>query len=172
MKEITIKLYSYDELTPEAQERALRDWNEYNDDPFMQSHMINLLGEELDERGIKYGYPRRDLDVRYSLGHSQGDGFMFEGTVEWQGMEARIKHRGHYYHSYSKEIDWYNLEGEEIDPEESDRDAFEKIYQEVCAVMERKGYEYIEWLTSEENFRDACEANEYTFEENGKMRNA
>ena len=32
----------------------------------------------------------------------------------------------------------------------------------------RKDYEY---QTSEENFRETCEANEYTFEANGAMRN-
>lgn len=171
MKTIPLNLYNYEELNSKAKERALNDWNENNDDPFMQSHMINLLSEELDERGIKYSYPNKDLDVRYSLSNSQGDGFMFEGTVQWEGMEARIKHQGHYYHSYSKTIEWYNLEGETIDPEESDREAFEALYQSVCKVMEQKGYDHIEYIRSEESFIEACEANDYTFEEDGKMRN-
>lgn len=52
MKTKTINLYEYNELAPAAKERALAEWNEHNDDPFMQEHMINLLTEKLDERGI------------------------------------------------------------------------------------------------------------------------
>lgn len=37
--------------------------------------------------------------------------------------------------------------------------------------MEIIGYDYIEYQESEENFREACDANEYTFEADGTMRN-
>lgn len=168
MKEITIKLYSYDELSEKAQAKALSDWNEYNeynDDPMMQSHMINLLKEELDERGIKYD--EDSIDVRYSLAHCQGDGFMFEGRLEWRGRTLQIKHSGHYYHMYSRTIEV--SEGDELSDDEMGQ--FVAVYEAVCKLMERAGYDQIEWTQSAENFSEACEANEYTFEENGTMRN-
>ncbi len=179
MKEITIKLYEYDELSEESKARALKDWNEYNDDPLMQSHMINLLKEELEERGI--AYDTDSMDVRYSLSNSQGDGFMFEGILypdygAGRCYTAKIKHSGHYYHKYSRSIEWLDSdtaeEASETEGEEGkDFATFIKAYEEVCDKMEQAGYEYIEWLQSEENFSEACEANEYTFEENGTMRN-
>lgn len=164
MKTITIKLYEYEELTPEAKERALKDWNEDNNDPFMQSHMINLLGEELDERGIK---TESDPDVRYSLSNSQGDGFMFTGDFSYKGETVHVEHHDpHYYHSRTAEFTYDDSATEFY------RNTFELIYRSICKEMEQKGYEHIEWIQSEEYFIDACESNEYTFEANGAMRNA
>lgn len=164
MKTKTIELYEYDELSPEAKEKARAQWNEHNDNPLMQSHMINLLKEKLDDRKIKYDVD--SIDVRYSLSYCQGDGFMFEGTLyDDKGRTITIKHSGRYYHSYSKEIDY---------PEASERDYanFEKVYQSICKEMEKIGYDEIEYQESEESFREACEANGYTFRINGEMENA
>lgn len=163
MKTKTINPYSYDELSKEAKERALRDWNETNDNPLMQSHMINVLKEKLEERKIKYDVD--SIDVRYSLSNCQGDGFMFEGILyDDKDRIIKIKHVGRYYHSYSKEIDY---------PEASERDYanFEKVYQSICKEMEQIGYDEIEYQQSEEYFKEECEANDYTFEESGKMNN-
>ncbi len=169
MKEIKLKLYDYDELSEEAKEKALSDWNEHNDDPFMQSHMINLLKEELDERGIKYD--EDSIDVRYSLAHCQGDGFMFIGIFYFEGHTVKVKHdNGRYYHKYSRDIDIYDDETQEDAPEQV-YTRFDKLYESVCDTMEQKGYEYIEWVTSEEHFAEVCEANGYTFEADGTMRN-
>ena len=180
MKNITIALYNYEELNDKAKEKALKDWNQYNDDPFMQSHMINLLKEKLDERGIKYD--EDSIDVRYSLSYSQGDGFMFEGTFSLdygagRCYTANVKHSGHYYHSKSRTIEWLDADtaeeaSEDVGEEGKDYQTFVQMYEEVCKEMERAGYDHIEWITSEEYFIDACEANEYTFEANGTMRNA
>lgn len=170
MKTKTITLYEYSELSDKAKERALREWNDGNDDPLMQSHMINLLKEELDARGIKY--KEDSIDVRYSLSYCQGDGFMFEGEIEWKQYTIYIKHAGHYYHSYSKSVEMQETEnlGWHIE-NEKDEQEFEELYQEICKKMEQAGYEHIEWFTSEEVFIETCEANGYTFRENGEMEN-
>lgn len=171
MKTKTITLYEYSELSDKAKERALSDWNETNDDPLMQSHMINLLKEELDERAIKYD--EDSIDVRYSLSYCQGDGFMFEGELEWKKYTIYIKHSGHYYHSYSKSVEMQETDNLGFHIEnEKDESEFEELYQEICKKMEQIGYEHIEWYTSEEVFIETCEANEYTFRENGEMENA
>lgn len=171
MKTKTITLYEYEELTDKAKERALREWNDDNDDPYMQSHMINLLKEELDERGIKY--IEDNIDVRYSLSNCQGDGFMFEGELEWEKYTIYIKHSGHYYHSYSKSVEMQETDNLGFHIEnDKDEQEFEELYQEICKKMEGIGYDYIEAYTSEEAFVEACEANGYTFRENGEMENA
>lgn len=164
-KEKTITLYEYSELSEKAQKKALASWNEDNDDPMMQSHMINILKEKLDERGIKYDVDT--IDVRYSLSNCQGDGFMFEGKLyDSRENVITIKHDGnaHYYHAHTAEIDY---------PTASERTYadFQRLYRAICKEMERVGYEHIEYTTSAEAFSEACEANGYTFREDGTMEN-
>lgn len=164
-----LKLYEYSELSTEAKEKALRAWNETNYDPMMQSHMINLLKEELDERKIKYDVD--SIDVRYSLAYCQGDGFMFEGKLTYKGKEVSIKHgSNHYYHSHTADFTYEDEEGNESMTEKQQA-AFEVVYHAICKTMERTGYDEIEYQQSEEVFEQACEANEYTFEADGTMRN-
>jgi hypothetical protein len=172
MKTKTINLYSYDELSEKAQEKALGEWNEGNDYPLMQSDMINRLKEVLEERGIKYD--EDSIDVRYSLSHSQGDGFMFEGVLEWGKYTIYIKHDGnpHYYHSHTANIEIQETDNLGFHVEnEKDEKAFEDIYQSICKEMEDIAYGEIEYQMSEELFQQTCEANEYTFREDGTMEN-
>ncbi len=161
-------MYEFDELSDKAKERALQDWNEYNDDPFMQSHMINVLKEKLDERKIKYDVD--SIDVQYSLSYCQGDGFMFEGVFEIGKYTAKVKHSGCYYHSKSRTIEWLDIDGNDADMEGGMYKDFVKMYEEVCKEMERIGYDEIEYQRSEENFQQECEGNGYMFEENGARR--
>lgn len=164
MKEIKINLYNFEELAEKAQERALNDWNKDNDDPLMQSHMINLLKEKLEEKGIKHDTD--SVDVRYSLSNCQGDGFMFIGSYTFKGRPVKIEHRDpHYYHMYTADMTW--TEG----TDDKTAKEFLTLYQSICKEMERAGYDHIEYITSREAFIETCEANEYTFEEDGRMRN-
>lgn len=163
MKTTKINLYSYEELSKEAKKRALEAYNEHNDDPYMQAHMGNLIKQELDERGIKYDAD--SITAFYSLTHSQGDGLMFEGILEDEyGSTITIKHSGHYSHSNSRDIDYPAASEDEYA-------AFVKVYAAVCKKIEKAGYDHIEQLESEENFIETCEANSYTFEADGTMRN-
>lgn len=166
----TINLYELSELTDKAKEKALADWNEGNDFPIMQSHMINLLKERLDERGIQYDAD--SIDVRYSLSYSQGDGFMFLGKVQWEGYYIVIKHSGHYFHSNSKDIDIYEDANQNDHADEKVGEEFEKVYQEICDQMERIGYDEIEYQQSMELFTETCEDNEYMFTADGTMETA
>lgn len=163
MKTKTINVYEYSELSPAAKEKALNSWRENNDDPFLQSHMINLLKEELDERGLKYDTD--SIDVRYSLSYCQGDGFMFIGRVMWRRKEITITHGDHHYsHMYTARFDCEGLTVRELGQ-------FQAVYEAVCKKLERAGYDEIEYQNSEESFIETCEANGYTFRENGEMEN-
>lgn len=163
MKTKTITLYEYSELSDKAKEYARAKWNEYNDDPMMQSHMINVLKEKLEERGIIYDVD--SMDVRYSLSSCQGDGFMFIGKVMWRDVEITITHGDpHYYHMYTARFEYEDLTDEEFGQ-------FKVVYEAICKEMEYIGYDEIEYQQSEESFEQACEANEYTFREDGTMEN-
>lgn len=175
MKTIKLKLYNYEELSPKAQERALSDRNTEHYDPLLQAHLGNLLKEELEER--KMAYDVDSINVMYDLSHTQGSGLMFEGTLypdygAGACYEARIKHSGHYYHKYSRTIEWLDADtGEEADTDSKDYKRFEKEYNAICDKIEQTGYDEIEYQTSSEYFAEECEANGYTFEADGKMRN-
>lgn len=159
-------VYKFEQLDEKAKEKA-RDWfREMHDDPMMQSHMINLLKEELEERGIKYDVD--SIDVRYSLSHSQGDGFMFEGDITWRNRTLRVKHSGRYYHKYSRTMEY--IEGEEMS--EAEEGQFWAVYEAICDKMEGAGYDEIEYQTSAEYIDESMEANEYTFTKEGKRLDA
>jgi hypothetical protein len=63
---------------------------------------------------------------------------------------------------------WFDHEGLTID----ELRQFKAVYERVCSIMERKGYDHIDAITSEEAFEQACELNEWTFREDGTMENA
>jgi hypothetical protein len=160
MKTIETKVYTFDELSDKAKEAARQWYIEWYDDPMMQSHLGNLLKEKLEGLNIKYDTD--SINVMYSLGYSQGDGLMFEGTLyDDRGSAIIIKHSGHYYHSNSRDIDYEGASEREYAD-------FVKTYAAICKKIERAGYDEIEYQQSMEAVAEACEANDYTFTEAGK----
>ena len=179
MKTKTITLYEYSELSQKAKNKALAKWCENNDMPFLADNLAERLHELLEENGIKDTNDTskagtKPTPVLYSLSSCQGDGAMFEGTFTWGKYTVYIKHSGRYYHSNSKTIEIVDENGHEASEEnhnESLNDDFEEVYQAICKELERMGYDEIEHENSEENFIEMCEANEWTFREDGTMEN-
>lgn len=167
MKTKTINLYSLDELSKEAQEKAHQEWIENDDMPFLSEDMTEYLKELLKENNLTYDEVPK---VYYSLSYCQGDGAMFEGTVYYGAITARIKHSGHYYHYNSKELDLTMTRTGNEAPESSYL-KFNNIYVDICEQLAKYGYAEIEDKQSFEYFKDICEANDYTFTSKGKMEN-
>ena len=165
MKIKTIKVYSFDELSEEAKEKALQNWRNDNDMSFLKDEMEERLSELLKENKIE-GKGK----CYYSLGYCQGDGAMFTGQFEWKSYSVDINHSGPYNHRYSKIIDISSLKTEN-DAKEEVYSKFESIYQSICKDLEDYGYSIIEKEESEENIKEIFLINEYTFRENGKMEN-
>lgn len=177
MKTKTINLYEYEELLPEAKEKALAHYREHNFEPFgLQVHLDNEIQTLLEQHGIKpistadKKYDSKYAQIYYSLSSCQGDGVMFEGTFTWNGYTVNIKRAGRYYHSNSKCVEITDEEGNTVDTEEP-YTAFEAIYQSICKELERQGYDYIEDMESEAYFIELCNDNGYTFREDGTMEN-
>lgn len=186
MKTKTIKLYSLDELSKEAQEKAHSDWSNGNDYMFLEDHMAEWLHELLEENGIKDTNDTskpgtKPTPVLYSLSNSQGDGVMFCGTFQWKKYQVHIMRVGKYYHSNSKTIEIQALnnlgfdivDDGAISDEESEKiyQEFDSVYQTICKELERKGYEAIEYENSMELFREVSHFNDWTFREDGVMEN-
>ena len=166
----TINLYSLDELSEKAKEKAHDDYLEMLDFPLLSEEMTDRLEILLLEKGIKWQEIKektgiwKNRKVHYSLSHSQGDGTMFTGRFYWKDKTITISHSGHYYHSYSKNIYIEDEEGNLIDDE---NDEFEKIYQSICKELENIGYSHIESETSFETFKENSELNGWTYREDG-----
>lgn len=172
MKKITktFEVYEYSELSKEAQKKALDAWNEGNDMPFLGSILNDECGQLLREARIEC--TSNHPVVNYSLGYSQGDGAMFEGSFSWNDYTIKIKHQGHYYHSNSKSIEMYKIvDGQEIEANEEDELQFDFIYKSICKKLEKYGYDWIEDEQSEAHFIDECNANEWLFTEDGIIFN-
>lgn len=179
MKTIELKLFDYGELSEEAKKKAHSAWNERNFDTYdLQVHLDNHIEGLLEKHKIKTvsdvkGYSTKYPKIYFSLAHCQGDGVMFEGNFEWKKYTIYIKHSGRYYHSHSAlmEIQETKNLGFHMDDEHKDVKEFERIYHEICKELEKVGYEHIDDMESEEYFIETCNANEYTFEADGTMRN-
>lgn len=177
MKTITreYNLYTFDELSQEAKDKARAKHIEHNEYYFLSDCMNNRLHELLEDNHVKdlndtSKAGTKPTQVLYSLSYCQGDGAMFEGNYVWNGYTITIEHSGHYYHSNSKNIKITDEEGNEPETDEPLK-AFEVIYQKICKELETFGYRFIEEEDSEERFAEDCEANEWTFLSDGTMMN-
>ena len=157
------KVYEFKELSREAKDKAIEEWYEHEDYPFLEENLNELLIEKLKEHEATITDPK----VFYSLSYSQGDGAMFEGYVLWRGNGFSVRQAGHYYHYNSKtiECDDDNL------PDNGIETFNEQVYKPVCHALTKAGYAEIEYRMNDDEFQEHCEANDYQFLENGKMFN-
>lgn len=168
----TYELYTFDELEQKAKDKARQKYNESHDYPFLTDDLREYIHEEIKEAGYKVigVSTTQNPSIRpyCSLSYCQGDGLMFEGTLEDKdGNTYTIKHSGHYCHERSTDISGEDKDGNEIDT----KDFEENIYIPICERIAKRGYEIIEYEESEECFAETCEVNEYTFLSDGTMFN-
>ena len=162
VKEYTISRLSFEDLTPEAQAFAVENERSdlYNNTPeeFISEDMRQELAEQLSAPDYALG-----LELRYSLGYSQGDGVSFTGTLTpasapaltWPEGAERAEIRSidnHYSHAYTVRAELLDAEGEELDGPAVD--IFRDQLRDVCKVLERVGYKSIEAYSSEESARE------------------
>lgn len=178
MKTITkkYKVFTFEELSQEAKDKARESFNEEMDYPFLTDDLREYIHEELEEAGYKEvgvsTSANPSIVPYYSLSYSQGDGLMFEGTFEDKdGNYFTTKQSGHYYHSGCTDITGTDQEGNEIYDDNEAFKKFKEVYEKICDTVEKRGYDEIEYQESEEAFAETCEANEFTFLEDGTIFN-
>jgi hypothetical protein len=99
MRQITKTVYTFTELSPEAQAKAI-DWyrNLVNEDPDWAAYVLEdadeiakLLGIQIDRAFVTLmnGTKRAEPDIGYSL-HVQGSGCSFPGSYEYQSEAVKL----------------------------------------------------------------------------------
>lgn len=146
----TVTVYSFEELSDEAKERALREFRDVAWDYVDSEHLTDMFKEDL--RGWGFENPQ----VCWSLDYSKGDGVAFSADVNVQKyllsrvktdefkdlidvVSAYVKQEGRYCHYNSMSVN-VDLEGnyEDLLPEDVSR-AISAYYRDVAAV--RREYE-------------------------------
>jgi hypothetical protein len=193
----TYKVYNFEELKPEIQEKVIQDlydintdYNGWHDSTIEDIKTIaGLIGIEIE-------------NIFYSGFSSQGDGACFEGRYEYNKtalqelkayspnekepiriatalkelqrenkneLTATVKHSGYYYHENCTVINVFkNYEYEfNEETEEAVINLLKDFMRWIYKALQ-KDYDY---LTSREAIIDTIKANDYTFLENGKIFN-
>jgi len=136
MKTKVINLYEYNELTPEAQERA-REWFKGLEDYYfltedMEQYALTLL-EENGFTAIDMG----TLRPHYSLSCCQGDGAMFEFDAMRDGLQYKVRQSGHYCHAWSTDITITDANDDDVSIEQA-----KQIEEDVLVPMFKECFDY------------------------------
>ena len=218
MKKIEITVYSFDELSDEAKERALADWN--RDNPYNWDRefrdTLEAFEREFGVEVVDWEYSPYDHDFSFRTGRIDSAVLELEGNRArawfWNNHE-RCLLTGRYYskfhgtkHAHSKfffdrvydgTCPWtgFFLDCSALDPiayfcfgvewdeklkrrvpirptkAEDDANTVETIlYDCVESLFDAVEKDWA-YQCSMEAFKEACDANDYTFDADGKMHN-
>lgn len=161
MQTITIKRYSFDELSPEAKENAIERYRERENSDYPQDLLLDYMEAKAAQLlGVDY-FPK-DLDLHYSLSYRQGDGVSLSGilypghapALKWPANSYRLNLRrndNHYTHEYTFNIELLDENFDEIDS----GDLLEQL-RDVCRKLEKYGYKWDEEYFSDENMAEGA----------------
>lgn len=159
MKEYVIARYEFNELTDSAKEIAIEAERSHAWEYLPEDMLTDALTYELGELLGMNSNSRADLELSYSLSYCQGDGVSFTGKLtpadaplmSWpQGVDyvEIVRIDRHYSHAYTVRPEYYDSEGEELDG--SLFKAFTDELRQICGQLERRGYDFIDGMTSRE----------------------
>ena len=179
-----IQTFRFDELEGAAKDRA-RSW--MADGSFAVEIVSEMFDTELEQRGLS------DLKVEeWCLGHVQGDGVTFKGSIDLGGIEAIQGNEGHGDQAADEahiaaikaiignedagdfsvgveenraDCDYY---GETFDRLEELDEAVTAWVEDLARRFARMGYAEIDYQDSEENLNELADANGYLFDRTGR----
>jgi len=192
MRTIRTKVYTFNELSKEAQENAIERFRNENYEHISLDMFSENCIEIIKEKGFK------EPVLQYSLSYSQGDGLSFNSSglenpvlvsffaeimgqnkekqiqVLIDNLDFSIKVTDRYAFSSVRDV---NLDLEDYNHYNTDncnnvvskvREKIENYYLSLCKELEAMGYSEIEWHNSDECIKETLTAN-YEFLSNGKM---
>lgn len=159
----TRTVYTFDELTPEAKEKARAWYRDADSDfPFLEEYLTERATELL----VAAGYEVDDLSLVYSLGYSQGDGLSFSATLtrkDTPGLTYNVQRNdSRYTHARTMYVTVSNDDHDSQDDENTTAEL-----RDIAVQLERDGYKHIEYEHSDEHVDDTILVNEYTFTNTG-----
>jgi hypothetical protein len=161
---VRTKVYKFNELSTEAKAKA-KEW--YYGDGYvgdLSAVMQEQLELFLDGSGIDF----KNAKVFYSLGYSQGDGVCFTGTFTKDGLMMELTHNSRYYYARSVTSQFFDANSEEREEDEAGMDFFNE-YVNICRILEKHGYDLLEYRMPDDEFSEHCDINNYEFYESGKI---
>jgi hypothetical protein len=198
MREVKVKLYEYDELSEEAQEKVIEKYSDIN----TNYDWWDTTYEDTKEIGKLMGI---DITNIYFSGFSsQGDGACFEGSYQYaknsvkalkeyapqdkelhriaEGLyklqkehfyrlQATVKQSGRSYHKYSTDIRIEDAQGYRIELKmtvENELSTLLRDFMEWIYRMLEKEYEY---QTAEAQIEETIRANDFQFLKDGTTAN-
>jgi hypothetical protein len=170
MREITTKVYTFDELNDKAKEKA-RDWYRegagfeawwefvYSD---AENVGLKITGFDIDRGSyVKAHFLGSAEETAHAIEKEHG-----EGCDTYATAEAYLKERDGYLENVEKDENGNFMNEYTVDKDLDVMDEeFLKTLQEDYLVHLRKEYE---WLMSDEQVDESITANEYEFTEDGK----
>ena len=103
MREVITKVYKFEELSPEAQRKAVEDYR--NRGWCWDSCESEMLKDSFKERLEEYGF-YSDVTVEFSLSYCQGDGVAFYGTIDFdKWLEG---HKDSFSKDELRRLNWLN----------------------------------------------------------------
>lgn len=172
MREETIKLYQFDELSDDAKEKA-RDWYRQasRDDSFWSeiaiddaATVLKACGFDVYQRRVKLmgGGTRLKPAIYFSGFYSQGDGACFEGAWTPETIMPREQFCAEY------PTTWTDANGVEHKSESNAE--LQRIHAESIAMrwIYRQLEREWEWINSDEQVDESIRTNGYEFTEDGE----
>ncbi|HEY6143691.1 MAG TPA: hypothetical protein VIV55_09805 [Flavobacterium sp.] len=189
MRTIRTKVYFFNELSKEAQSVAIEKNRRYED--IFLDFFVEDANEKIEAEGF-YG----NISLQYSLSNSQGDGLSFKCDyfrverllglfveILGEGKEKRAKiimenclfesegNNGRYCFASKSDIDYYLDNSNDLPNVENIvtqvREKLQFIYMKLCRVLEKQGYDEIEYQLSDEAISDTLIENQCEFTKDG-----
>lgn len=157
MKTITINLYEYKELSAKTQQKVLEKLSDINTD----FDWWDSIYDDAKQAGLEIsGFDIYNREISGKL-----EGFFIDS------IEYILKNHG-------KDCNTYKIAEEYLPKYQKSKkedatldDLLEEYAGKLCECYLKMLSEEYDYLTSEEAILETIEANEYTFEANGQMRN-
>jgi len=185
-------IFRFEELSDKAKQRAINDGAIAESDMGLTSERLHeMFVSRLEEEGLPTD------DIRFSLSHSQGDGVAFYGNVDLEAFLTKQKVKGkfrnllnaikdgnievvisksqsfHLYDHWNTMVVMHEWFGDLTTAQVLAVDNIPAFVRERIIVVSKEltqsGYAEIDYVNSEDYFKENAEANEWVFYTNGKL---
>jgi hypothetical protein len=193
MRTIEQKIYKFNELSKDIQQKVIDKWYESEDYPFLSEDLKESL-KGMDNNCWE------NVELNYSLSCSQGDGLNFKADFNFElflnkvynkKLKTSIKkellelvykiyskgNTGLYAYASPNDIEFeYNSIDSNENPSKLENTfeteilpEIQSYYMSVCKEIEKEGYGILEYRMSIDEFAEHSEVNEYEYFADGKL---